>query len=492
MKKDSLVLVTGATGYIGGRLVPRLVEAGWNVRCLVRDPKKLAQRAWIADARVEVLAGDAADARDLAAAMKGCSVAYYLIHSMIAAGSNYRERDREIATAFSRAAGEAGLDRIIYLGGLGDTTHDLSDHLTSRREVEEALASGPVPLTVLRAAMIIGSGSASFEILRYLVERLPVMITPKWVRTESQPISIRDTLFYLVTCLSTPATVGRILEIGGPEVLTYQNLMDTMAKALGLRKRVVIPVPILTPKLSSLWIHFITPVGHRIARPLAEGLRNRVVCTNDEAARMMPSRLLTSEEAIRAALTHETSHGPESSWLDAGPIPGDPEWAGGTVFTDRRLTPVDASPTTTFASLCSIGGRHGWFKADWMWKLRGALDRLVGGPGLARGRRHPDRIEYGDVLDFWRVADVQPGRRLELRAEMRLPGRALLEFTIHPRGSSSCTLHQTARFVPKGLAGLLYWYLVYPFHGFVFASMLHGIRHRAETMEVPESKGVPA
>jgi len=268
--------------------------------------------------------------------------------------------------------------------------------------------------------------------------------------------------------------------------------MSTMARALGLRKRLVLPVPILTPKLSSLWIHLITPVGHRIARPLAEGLRNRVVCTNDEAARLMPTRLLTSGESIHAALAHDASRGPESSWLDAGPIPGDPEWAGGTVFTDRRSTPVDASPTATFASLCSIGGRHGWFKADWMWKLRGALDRLVGGPGLARGRRHPGRIEYGDVLDFWRVADVQPDRRLELRAEMRLPGRALLEFTIESRGSSSCTLHQTARFVPKGLAGLLYWYLVYPFHGVVFASMLHGIRHRAENTDVPDPGGVPA
>jgi uncharacterized protein YbjT (DUF2867 family) len=490
--EGSLVLVTGATGYIGGRLVPRLLEAGWNVRCLVRDPKKLVQRSWIADPRVQVVAGDAGNPVDLAPALKGCAVAYYLIHSMIAAGGSYRVRDREIATVFSRAAGEASLDRIIYLGGLGDAAHDLSDHLTSRREVEETLASGPVPVTVLRAAMIIGSGSASFEILRYLVERLPAMITPKWVRTECQPISVRDTLFYLVTCLSTPASVGRTLDIGGPEVLTYHDLMRTMARALGLRKRLVLPVPVLTPKLSSLWIHLITPVGHRIARPLAEGLRNRVVCTNDQAALMMPTRLLTSEEAIRAALAHDASQEPESSWLDAGPIPGDPQWAGGTVFVDRRSSTVKASPANTFSSVCRIGGRHGWFKADWMWKLRGVLDRLVGGPGLARGRRHPDRIEYGDVLDFWRVADVQPDRRLELRAEMRLPGQAILEFTIKPLEAGSCTLEQTARFVPKGLAGILYWYLVFPFHGVVFASMLHGIRHRAESTPEAGARRAPA
>ena len=297
-----IILVTGATGYIGGRLVPRLLEAGHRVRCLAREPRKLDGRPWASDPRVEVVAGDTSDIASLRRALEGCGAAYYLVHSMVAAGHEYAERDRTMARAFARAAEDTGLERIVYLGGLGELGAGLSEHLASRREVEELLASGQTPVTVLRAAMIIGSGSASFEILRYLVERLPVMVTPRWVSTESQPIAVRNVVQYLVDCLGVPETSGQTLDIGGPDVLSYRELMRIMAEERGLRRRYVVPVPVLTPRLSSLWIHLVTPISHRIARPLAEGLRNRVVCRNDDARRLMPQDLLTVREAIRSAL----------------------------------------------------------------------------------------------------------------------------------------------------------------------------------------------
>ncbi len=476
---DRPVLVTGATGYIGGRLVPRLLAAGRRAHCLVRDPRKLAPRPWSDDPGVRVLAGDVADEAALLAAMDGCGAAYYLVHSMIAAGPAYREHDLRLARAFAAAAARAGLERIVYLGGLGETGAGLSEHLSSRREVETALAAGPVPVTVLRAAMIIGSGSASFEILRYLVERLPVMVTPRWVSVEVQPIAVRNALGYLVGCLDEPRTVGRTLDIGGPDVLTYRDLMQLAAEGLGLRRRLIVPVPVLTPYLSSLWIHLVTPLDRRIARPLAEGLRNRVVCRDDSIRELVPQRLLTAREAIAAAIA--ASRGDtETSWLDAGPVPGDPDWAGGTVYEDRRRITVAAPPAAAFRAVCQVGGRYGWHDLDWLWRLRGLLDRLLGGPGLARGRRHLERVEYGDVLDFWRVADVEPDRRLVLRAEMRLPGEALLEFDLAPAGEGRTEVVQTARFKPRGLPGLLYWWAVQPLHGLVFRDMLRGVRRRSE------------
>ena len=475
------ILVTGATGYIGGRLVPRLLDAGYAVRCLAREPRKLSGRPWAHGPSVEIVAGDASSRTSLERALTGTRAAFYLIHSMLAAGPSYAGVDRELARAFASAAAEAGVERIIYLGGLGETGQGLSEHLSSRREVEDALASTAVPVTVFRAAMIIGSGSASFEILRYLVERLPVMVTPRWVQTESQPIAVRNVLEYLVRSLATPATTGRTLDIGGPDVLSYRELMQVMAECRGLRRRVVVPVPVLTPRLSSLWIHLVTPVNHRIARPLAEGLRNRVVCRSDEAATLIPQRLLGVREAIRAALDLLAESGVETAWTDAGPIPGDPDWAGGTVFVDERSVEVDATPERTYLAVCRVGGGHGYYATDWLWRLRGAMDRLAGGPGLRRGRRHPETVTFGDALDFWRVTAAEPGRRLDLRAEMKLPGEALLSFSIVPAAAGRCRLTQTARFKPRGLSGLAYWYAVLPLHAVVFSGMLEGIRRYAQS-----------
>lgn len=474
------VLVTGASGYIGGRLVPRLLTAGYRVRCLVRCARKVESRPWASDPNTSIVECDLADMVQSAAAMQGCEAAYYLVHSMMAVGAEYRSHDRRLATSFAQAAASAGLRRIIYLGGLGETGDGLSEHLASRREVETSLASTGLSVTVLRAAMIIGAGSASFEILRYLVERLPIMLTPRWVDTEAQPIAVRDVLHYLVACLATPATTGRTLDIGGPDVLTYRELMRVMAQALGLRPRLVLPVPVLTPRISSLWIHLVTPISHRMARPLAEGLRNRVVCRNDDAARMMPHERLSVRAAIDAALGNRTDGDVETAWSDAGPIPGDPDWAGGRVLVERRSIRVEAGPADVFAVVARIGGDVGYFAADWLWHVRGVMDRLIGGPGLRRGRRSPDKLAFGEVVDFWRVTGLENGRRLELRAEMRLPGEATLTFEVAPDGAG-CRLTQTARFKPRGLGGIVYWYAVAPLHGIVFEGMLRGIRREAES-----------
>ena len=478
------VLVTGATGYVGGRLVPRLLEAGYAVRCIVRAPAKLRDKAWFSHRRLEVVRGDLSDVGELRKQLEGCEAAYYLIHSMVAAGPEYAQQDRGMALRFAEAAEQAGLKRIIYLGGLGELGEGLSEHLKSRREVESALASGKTPLTVLRAAMIIGAGSVSFEILRYLVERLPVMITPRWVSTESQPIGITNVLGYLIDCLRVPETTGRILDIGGADVMSYRQIMQITAELRGLPRRWVIPVPVLTPRLSSLWIHLVTPIDRRIARPLAEGLRNRVVCRNNDAARLMPQRLLGVREAIAAALTKLDEPDVETIWSGAGEVPGDPDWSGGTVFVDRRTVEINANPQTVFAAICRVGGGHGWYAADWLWRVRDAMDRLIGGPGLRRGRRDPRHVGFGEALDFWRVIGVEADRLLRLRAEMKLPGEAVLEFEIGAcdvdDSSNRTSLIQTARFRPRGLLGLMYWYAVLPLHGIVFSGMLQGIRRSAE------------
>jgi hypothetical protein len=334
--------------------------------------------------------------------------------------------------------------------------------------------------------MIIGSGSASFEILRYLVERLPIMITPRWVRTQSQPIAVQDVLHYLIAALETQATIGRTLDIGGPEVRSYAEIMREMAAALQLRRRLVIPVPVLTPRLSSLWIHLVTPLRASIARPLAEGLRNRVVCRNDEAERLMPHPVerprLTIRQAMDAALGKLHDGDVETAWSDAGVMPGDPSWAGGTVFTDRHEAITAATPEAVWAAICSLGGERGYYAVDWLWRLRGRLDRLIGGPGLRRGRRSASDLRYGDALDFWRVTLIEPPHRLELTAEMKLPGMAILGFEVEPTPNhgGGTRLIMTAKFRPRGLLGIAYWYSVLPLHGVAFRGMIKGLVRAAE------------
>ena len=476
------IAVTGSTGYVGGRLVPLLLDAGFRVRCIAREPRKLDDRHWRRDPRASVVRSDLSNAESLAPLLEGCDAAYYLVHSMESSGKDYADRDRKLADVFARAASQARVSRIVYLGGLGSLSASLSEHLSSRREVERILGTTGIPVTVFRAAMIIGSGSASFEILRYLVERLPIMITPSWVKTESQPISIKDVLHWLVRCLSVPETSGRILEIGGPDVLPYRELMRIMAEELGLRRRIVIPLPMLTPRLSSGWISLVTPVSYRIARPLAEGLRNRVVVTNEDVQRLMPHQAIGVRDAIRLALAKVRANDVATRWSVAGPIPGDPNWAGGAVFTDERSILVFARAEKVFQAVTRIGGGHGWYAGDMLWRIRGWMDTLAGGPGLRRGRRDPDRVEFGEALDFWRVIGLERNRSLSLLAEMKLPGIATLDFSLSPGAVEGPTkLTMTARFRSKGSLGVLYWYSVLPLHNVVFGGMLKGIKRIAES-----------
>ncbi|MEN1705975.1 MAG: SDR family oxidoreductase [Planctomycetota bacterium] len=489
------ILLTGATGYIGGRLAPLLIERGHELVCVARNPRKLDARRWAQHERCTVVGADIAETQAVADAMDGCDAAYYLVHSMESGNHDFAKRDRQLAQSFANAAKQAAVGRIIYLGGLGELGTGLSEHLRSRREVEEILGSSDSALTTFRAAIIIGSGSASFEILRYLTERLPIMTTPRWVNTRCQPISVIDVLGYLADCLGVPETRGQAIEIGGPEILTYCELMHEMASRLGLRKRIIIPLPVLTPKLSSAWIGLVTPVSPAIARPLAEGLRNEVIVTTDTAGRLLPRDTIAPGEAIRRALLRIEQREVPTHWSAAGPLPGDPDWAGGTEFVDRRTITITAHAEEVFAAVCRVGGGHGWYAADWLWKIRGFMDQLLGGPGLRRGRRHPETVEYGESLDFWRVTDIEPAKRLRLSAEMIVPGDAELRFDIEPaghtdKGETRSELAMTARFRPKGLFGLAYWYAVLPFHNIVFEGMLRGMKRAAEAIESGDAEPV--
>ncbi len=476
------ILVLGATGYIGGRLVPRLLDAGYRVRAGARNPGKLRSRPWAGHDEIELVQVDVLDRPSLERATEGCRIAYYLVHSMQPKVFDFARTDRQAARNLAATAEQAGLERIIYLSGLGEEDPNLSHHLRSRAEVAEILSAGKVPATVLRAAMIIGSGSASFEILRYLVDRLPVMITPRWIDSPCQPIGVRNVLQYLIGCLECPATIGETFDIGQPEVVTYRNLMEIYAQEAGLRKRLIIPVPVLTPRLSSYWIHLITPVPAAVARPLAEGLRNPVVCGENRIRDLIPLDLFDCRKAIRLALERLREQEVESSWIDAGTMPAaewstaeDPRWAGGTIYHDGRRVVLAAPIEETWRAVSQIGGTTGWYYADWMWRLRGFLDRLVGGVGLSRGRRDSADLRTGDALDFWRVFCIEKPRRLLLVAEMKVPGQAVLEFQLSERRPEETELLQIARFLPRGLWGILYWFAVYPFHGLIFNGMLKGI-----------------
>jgi len=476
-----LILLTGATGYVGGRLLPRLVQGGYRVRCLAREPDHL--RGGIS-AGGELARGDVLDAPSLVGPMEKVDAAFYLIHSMGAPGS-FERSDRLAAENFGTAARAARVQRIIYLGGLGEQTSVLSPHLRSRHEVGEVLRDSGVPVIELRASIIIGSGSLSFEMVRALVERLPIMVTPRWVRVNAQPIFIGDVLAYLMAALKLKENASRVFEIGGPDVVSYGDLMREYAEQRGLR-RWMIPVPVLTPRLSSLWLGLVTPLYARVGRELADSMRHPTVVCDGAALQEFSVKPVGVSEAIARALRNEDAEFAQTRWSDSlSATRSKRSWGGlrfGSRLVDSRTVTVAASPAAAFSAVERIGGDNGWYYAQWLWRLRGWLDLLVGGVGMRRGRRHPFRLAVGEVLDCWRVDSVESGSHLRLAAEMHLPGRAWLEFEVRPgpKGQGA-QIRQTATFDPLGLAGLAYWYAVWPLHQLVFAGMLKGLARKAES-----------
>jgi uncharacterized protein YbjT (DUF2867 family)/uncharacterized protein YndB with AHSA1/START domain len=478
------ILVTGVTGYVGGRVVPRLLEAGYRVRVMVRgSAARLTGRPWLD--RVEVVVGDVLQPDTLPAVMEGVEIAYYLIHSMGGGATEFAQRDIDAARAFGTAARDAGVTRIIYLGGLGDDDGALSEHLRSRQATGDALREAGVPVTEFRAGMVVGSGSISFEMLRALCERLPVMLCPQWVFTRTQPIAIRDLLAYLVAAPQLPASAGEVIEIGGADVLTYGDMMLIYARLRGLQ-RWLIPVPVLTPGLSAYWVHWFTPVSANLAHPLIEGLRNELVVRSDRAQALFPTICpMDYAQAVDLALRRIELGEVETIWSDAlvsshgGPSGYLTQEQG--MLIERRELEVNAPPEAVYRAFAGIGGARGWPAYNLLWLVRGVMDRAVGGVGFRRGRRHPDDLRVGDALDFWRVEAVEPGHKIVLRAEMKLPGQGWLQFEANPGSRPGTTqLVQTAYFAAKGLFGLLYWYAVYPLHGPIFSKMAANIARQAE------------
>lgn len=486
------MLVLGASGYVGGRLVPELVAAGCAVRCLSRSVDRFDGLEWADD--VDVVEGDLLEPDDrLAAAFADVDQVVYLVHSLDT-GSDFMEREAECARNAADAATEAGVGHIVYLGGLGDDRADLSDHLRSRHEVGRHLASSTAPVTELRAAIILGAGSASFEMLRNLTEVLPAMVVPKWVMTTRvQPIAIADVITYLLTAIDDPAPHGhRIMEIGGPEAMTYRELIDTYAEVAGLVQRVIVPVPVVTPRLSSHWVNLVTALPAALARSLVDSLQHDVVVTRPAPGSFAALRTLPADQAIDVALSEVDGLKIPTHWTGTTPrqrlgqeMPWDPEWSGRRRYEERHERIVDATPAAVRRTVTGIGGKRGWYGFGPLWAVRGLLDKAFGGVGLRRGRRHPDEIRVGEALDFWRV-DESSASEFRLRAEMKLPGEAWLSWKISEADDHATRLVQTAHYVPRGLFGRAYWWSLFPVHKIIFPVMIRRIAAAAEAIDDEE------
>ena len=478
MREKPRILLTGASGYIGGRLLPKLEADGYRVRCLARKPEFLQQRV---GSDTEVLQGDCLQASTLDPAMEGVDTAYYLVHSMGSSG-DFEDLDIAAATNFGAAAKKSGVRRIIYLGGLGQEDEDLSAHLRSRHATGKTLRDCGVPVIELRASIVLGSGSLSFELIRALVERLPLMICPRWVQVRAQPIAIEDLIAYLVAALHLIGETSRVFEIGGADQVSYADIMRDYARQRGLR-RMFLPVPVLTPRLSSLWLGLTTPVYARVGRKLIEGVRNPTIVSNNDALSEFDIHPMSLSDAISRAMQNEDQDFAVTRWSDAISSAGySRSWGGakfGSRLVDSRTVEVSASVDEAFDPIRRLGGECGWYYATWLWRIRGFLDLLVGGVGMRRGRRDPEELQPGDALDFWRVEAFEPDRRLRLAAEMKLPGRAWLEYEVQPIQDGS-EIRQTAVFDPVGLAGLLYWYVIFPLHKLIFEGTMREIARRAE------------
>jgi uncharacterized protein YbjT (DUF2867 family) len=489
------VLVTGATGYIGGRLVPRLIGAGHDVRVLVRQPERLRDVPWAAS--VDVVAGDLGDRAAVDRAMDGIEVVYYLVHSMGGRG-DFESIELEIARNVAASAREHGVGRIVYLGGLHPEGVRLSRHLRSRAEVGEVLLGSGVPTVVLQAGVIIGSGSTSFEMIRHLTEVLPYMPAPRWVRSRIQPIAVRDVLHYLIRAADVPADVNRAFDIGGPDVYRYGQLMNGYAVEAGLPQRPIAALPVLTPWLAGQWVNLVTPIPRRLAVPIIESLQFDCVMRDHDIDAVIPppaEGLLPYRTAVRLALERERAGEVETSWRNAqvlgapsDPLPSDPEWAGHTVYVDEREQRSTAPADDVWRVIEGVGGENGWYSFPLLWAIRGWIDKLSGGVGLQRGRRDADELHVGDAVDFWRVEAIDRGRSLRLRAEMRVPGRAWLELATSDVDGGS-DYRQRAVFFPKGLSGRLYWWAIVPFHDVIFSGMANRITAEAEASARARERG---
>ena len=482
MSDERLILVTGASGYVGGRLVTSLLDDNAKVRVFVRDANKAQSHTWAN--KVEIAVGNASDYQSTVKALTGVHTAFYLLHS-INLGPNFDQIESEMARNFAKAAQECGVKQIVYLGGINNDAKT-SKHLQSRANTGKELATTSVAVMELRAGIIIGSGSASFEMLRHLTHRLPVMTTPKWVSNKTHPIAIRDILWFLRNAAKLEKPVVGIFDIGGPEILSYAEMMQKFAKISGLRRRWIIEIPVLTPKLSSLWIGFVTPVPTSLARPLVGSLISEVVADPAKSISHLipnpPEGLIDVEAAIHLALTKVSDNNVSTRWSDAA-VPtapwqkaqSDPDWAGETLYKDTRVRITDASIGSLWQAVEEIGGEHGWYGSDFLWYMRGLIDRMIGGVGLRRGRRDPLHLRVGDSLDFWRVESLENQTSLKLYAEMILPGKAWLEFRIRKLANGRSEIIQEASFLPRGLGGRLYWYVILPLHTFVFPTMIRNL-----------------